>query len=190
MSRKRRKARTVGLAPQDMKIITEASPIAPIVERALAKVENVVPFEKPKVPAMKYAVAQISMELLGSEALFHEFAPFLQKGCAESRDRYTPIWLWQMAMRDEMQIWAVLANNKPAGAFVTTTQLYPATGLHVVQDVILGGKEILRAAPEIRAALLAFKAERGCHRIEWVGREGLERLWPGCERIGIACEVG
>lgn len=190
MSRKRRKARNVGLAPQDMKIITEASPIAPIVERALAKVENVVAFEKPKAPAMKYAVAQISQDLLGSEALFHEFAAFLHKGCAESRDRYTPIWLWQMAMRDEMQVWAVLGGAKPAGAFVTTTQLYPATGLHVVQVVILGGEGIIAARDKIREALLTFKEQRQCHKVEWVGREGLEHLWPGCERIGIACEVG
>jgi hypothetical protein len=61
--------------------------------------------------------------------------------------------------------------------------------LHVVQVPILGGKGIIPAQDKIREALLAFRDERGCHKVEWVGREGLERLWPGCDRIGVACEV-
>jgi len=173
MSRKRRKARAVGLeAPRPQ------------------QTAQIIPIEQPKAPAMKYAVAQISQELLGSEALFNEFAPFLQKGCDLSRNRYTPQWLWHMAMLNEMQVWAVLGGAKPAGAFVTTTQLYPATGLHVLQVVILGGAGIIAARDKIRDALEAFKEERQCHRVEWVGRAGLEHLWPGCERIGVACEVG
>lgn len=170
MSRKRRKARTVGLeAPRP------------------AITAQIIPMEKPKP---KYSVAQIPIELLGSEALAREFAPFITQGCDLSRGRYTPEWVWSLAMHDEMQIWAVLLNGKPAGAFVTTTQLYPATGLHVVQVVLLGGKGILKASEKIRDALLAFKDARKCHKVEWVGRPGLERLWPGCERIGVACEVG
>jgi hypothetical protein len=178
MSRKRRKARQIGVQTPPIEI------------EYVTKTENVVAFEKPKAPAMKHAVAQISIELLGSEALFKEFAPFLQKGCDLSRDRYTPQWLWMMAMQDDMQIWAVLGGAKPAGAFVTTTQLYPATGLHVLQVVILGGEGIIAARDKIREALLTFKKQRQCHRIEWVGRSGLEHLWSGCERIGVACEVG
>lgn len=173
MSKKRRKSRQVGIVP-----VWSPEPT------------NVVAFEKPAKPAVKYAVTQIPAQLLEAKSLFDEFAPFLQKGCDLSRGRYTPQWLWQMAFSDEMQIWAVLGGAKPAGAFATTTQLYPATGLHVLQVVILGGDGILAASDKIRDALEKFKAERGCHRVEWVGREGLERLWPGCERIGVACEVG
>ena len=170
MSKRKNRARNVGHVPPQPTAV-------------------ILPMEKPQKPLVKYSVSMVPMELLGSEALFNEFAPFLQMGCAESRDRYTPQWLWMMAMKDEMQIWAVLAGNKPAGVFVTTTQLYPATGLHVVQVIILGGDGILAAHGRIREALIAFKELRGCHRVEWVGREGLARLWPGSERIGIACEV-
>lgn len=172
MSRKRRKARAIGLeAPRTQ------------------QTAQVIPMERPKAPTVKYSVAQIPIELLGSEALAREFFPFIKQACDLSRGRYTPEWVWSLAMHDEMQIWAWLRNGKPSGAFVTTTQLYPATGLHVVQIVMMGGKGLLGAAAQIREALIAFRDERKCHRIEWGGRPGFKRLWPGCEQIAVACEV-
>jgi hypothetical protein len=148
---------------------------------------NVVAFEKPKPPAVKYAVTQIPVELLPS--LAPVFGPFVHQACELSGGRYTARWIWDLAMRDEMQIWAVLGNKEPKCAFVTTTQLYPATGLHVVQILAVAGSGFVRAAPQIREALLAFKEQRGCHRIEWGGRKGFVRLWPGAVELTVTAEV-
>lgn len=169
MSRKRRKARQIGAQPLQK------------------SVENVVQFERPAKPLVRYAVQLVPTELL--RPLFPVLSPFVKLSTDKSGGRFTPEFCFALAERDEMQIWAVLANNEPCGALVTTTQLYPATGLHALQIVQAGGFGLVKARAEIRKAMLGFKAYRKCDVIEWMARSGFERLWPGCERLGIACEV-
>jgi hypothetical protein len=146
--------------------------------------------QKHKPAPVRPKLGCVMLEPEQAWALWPDLEPHIAKACALSGGRFTPEWIVQNLTGDfEHQVWALLSANEIRGVLVTTVQIYPATGLTAVNLHLLAGDNVMGALRSGREALAAFKKARGAHVIEWMGRDGFGRLWPGAKRLASAWEV-